>query len=229
LWLGGIAGSGGTLVYSVTQVEYRDQVACLSTPKEPGACDLKVTTGGGIYRIVGRNTPVRIKGAPASVAVAASGNDVAYVPATGASTADGHPLASQNVPVEVRDVDTGSLIVSVSPEAAPLAIGLSSTILGVLSQSEGRLVLDWYALATGKPMGTLRLPLGASPTLSVSDSAIVFRVGRSIRVVDVNTKRIRTVAKAAGTPLGLSIAGDRVAWAENVAGRGRIRAITLAS
>jgi hypothetical protein len=229
LWLGGIAGSGETLVYSVTQVAYRDQVACLSTPKEPGACDLKVTTGGGIYRIVGRNTPMRIKGAPASVAVAASGNDVAYVPATGASTADGHPLASRNVPVEVRDVDTGSLIVSVSPEAAPLAIGLSSTVLGVLSQSAGRLVLDWYALATGKPMGTLRLPLGASPTLSVSDGAIVFRVGRSIRVVDVNTKRIRTVAKAAGMPIGLSIAGNRVAWAENVAGRGRIRAITLAS
>ncbi len=229
LWLGGIAGSGGTLVYSVTQVAYRDQVACLSTPKEPGACDLKVTTGGGIYRIVGRNTPMRIKGAPAAVAVAASGNDVAYVPATGASTTDGHPLASRNVPVEVRDADTGSLVVSVSPEAAPLAIGLSSTVLGVLSQSGGRLILDWYALATGKPMGTLRLPLGASPALSVSDSAVVFRVGRSIRAVDVHTKRVRTVAKAAGTPVGLSIAGNRVAWAENVAGRGRIRAITLAS
>ena len=99
---------------------------------------------------------------------------------------------------------------------------------GLLLGSGGRLVLSWYALATGKQIGTLRLPLGASPELSVGNSAIVFRVGRSIRVVDVHTKRIRTVAKAAGTPIGLSIAGNRVAWAENVAGRGRIRAITLA-
>ncbi|HEY5099549.1 MAG TPA: hypothetical protein VII54_05815 [Gaiellaceae bacterium] len=228
LWLGGVAGSGGTLVYAVAQVAYKDQVACLSSPKEPGACELKVAPGGGIYRIVGRKPPTRIKGAPAAVAVAASNNDVAYVPAIGASTVDGHPLASRNVPVEVRDVDTGSLVVSVSPEAAPLAIGLSSTVLGVLGRSGGRLVLGWYALPTGRPLGTLRLPLGASPNLSVGNSAIVFRVGRSIRVVDVHTKRIRTVAKAAGTPIGLSIADDRVAWAENVAGRGRIRAITLA-
>jgi hypothetical protein len=228
LWLGGVAGSGGTLVYAVAQVAYKDQVACLSSPKEPGACDLKVTTGGGIYRIVGRKTPIRIKGAPAAVAVAASGNDVAYVPATGTSTVDGRPLASREGLVEVRDVDTGSLVASVSPGAAPLAIGLSSTVIGVLGRSGGRLILGWYGLATGKQLGTLRLPLGASPELSVGDTAIVFRVGRSIRVVDVHTKRIRTVAKAAGTPIGLSIAGDRVAWAENVAGRGRIRAITLA-
>ena len=160
--------------------------------------------------------------------MAASGNDVAYVPATGTSTVDGRPLASLDVPVEVRDVDTGSLVASVSPEAAPLTIGLSSTVIGVLGSSGGRLVLSWYALATGKQIGTLRLPLGASPELSVGTGAIVFRVGRSIRVVDVHTKRIRTVAKAAGAPIGLSIAGNRVAWAENVAGRGRIRAITLA-
>ena len=227
LWLGGVAGSGGTLVYAVAEVAYKDQVACLSTPNGPGACDLKVAAGGGIYRIVGRKPPVPIKGAPPAVAVAASSNDVAYVPATGASTVDGHPLASRNIPVDVRDIRTGSLVASVSPEATPLTIGLSSTVLGVLGQSGGRLVLGWYALPSGKPLGTLQLPLGASPALSVGDAAIVFRVGRSIRVVDVHSKRIRTVAKAAGTPIGLSIAGNRVAWAENVAGRGRIRAITL--
>jgi len=227
LWLGGVAGSGGTLVYAVAEVAYKDQVACLSAPNEPGACELKVA-GGGIYRIVGRKPPMPIKGARAAVAVAATNKDVAYVPAVGTSTVDGRPLASRNVPVEVRDIDTGSLVASVSPEAPPIAIGLSSTVLGVLGQSGGRLVLGWYAVATGKLIGTLRLPIGASPTLSVSDSAIVFRVGRSIRVVDVHSKRVRTVAKAAGTPIGLSIAGNRVAWAENVAGRGRIRAITLA-
>ena len=62
----------------------------------------------------------------------------------------------------------------------------------------------------------------------VGDRTIVFRVGRSIRTVAVHGKRVRTVAKAAGIPIGLSIAGNRIAWAENVAGRGRIRAVTLA-
>ncbi|MFL5911221.1 MAG: hypothetical protein ACJ768_11695 [Gaiellaceae bacterium] len=227
LWLGGVAGSTGTLVYAVAQVAYKDQVACLSTPKEPGACDLKVTDGG-IYRIVGRKAPLKIKNAPAAVAVAASGNDVAYVSASGAASADGHPLASPTVPVEVRDITTGSLVTSVSPEATPVAIGLSAKILAVLSRSGGQLALDWYDVSTGKPIGTLQLPLGASPALSVSDSAIVFRVGSSIRAVAVHGRRIRTVAKATGTPIGLSIAGNRIAWAENVAGRGRIRAVTLA-
>ena len=55
----------------------------------------------------------------------------------------------------------------------------------------------------------------------------MFRVGLSIRAVDVQSKAVTTVAKAAGMPVGLSIAGDRIAWAENVGGRGRIRAVTL--
>lgn len=228
LWLGGVAGSGGTLVYAVAKVAYKDQVACLSTPKEPGACALKVT-GGGIYRIVGRKAPLSIKGdARPAVMVAASGNDIAYVPASGAATADGRPLASADVPVEVLDADSGSRVASVSVQSTPVAIGLSATVLAVLGRSGGRLVLDWYDVSTGKPLGTLKLGRGAAPALSVGNRTIVYRVGRSIRAVDVRTKRVRAVAKAAGTPIGLSIAGDRIAWAENVAGRGRIRAVTLA-
>lgn len=226
-WLGGISGSGGTLVYAVAQVAYKDQVACLSAPQEQGACDLKVT-GGGIYRIVGRKAPLQISHAPAAVAVAASGDDVAYIAASRAAAADGHPLPSSTVPVEVRDIVTGSLVTSVSPGSTAVAVGLSANVLAVLGRSAERLVLDWYDVSTGKPLGTLRLPAGAAPALSVSDSAIVFRVGRSIRAVGVQSKHVRKVARAAATPIGVSIAGNRIAWAENVAGRGRIRAVTLA-
>jgi hypothetical protein len=228
LWLGGVAGSGGTLVYAVAQVAYMDQVACLSSPKEPGACALKVTDGGGIYRIVGRKAPMRIAGAKAAVLLAASSNDIAYVPASGAATADGRPLASAAVPVEVLDADSGSRVASVSVQSTPVAIGLSTTVLAVLGRSAGRLILDWYDVPTGKPLGTLTLPPGAAPALSVGDDTIVYRVGRSIRAVTIHGKRVRAVARAAGTPIGLSIAGNRIAWAENVAGRGRIRAVTLA-
>ena len=227
-WLGGVAGSGTTLVYAVAEVAYKDQLACLSTPKEAGACDLKVM-GGGIYRVVGRKAPLRIDQAPPSVAVATSGSDVAYIPASGAATADGRPLAALDASVDVRDVATGSIVTSISPDTPPVAVGLSNTVLAVLGRSSGRLVLSWYDSNTGKQLGTLRLPPGAAPMLSVSDSTIVFRVGRSIRVVAVHGKRVRTVARATATPIGLSITGSRIAWAENVGGRGRIRAITLAS
>jgi hypothetical protein len=227
LWLTGVAGSGSTLVYAVAQVAYKNQVDCLSTPEAPGACDLKVVRGG-IYRIVGRKTPLPVKGAGAAVAVAASGDDVAFVPAAGTSTADGHPLASADVPVEVRNVLTGSLVASVSPNGAPVAIALSGGTLALLGRSAGKLVLTWYDIPTGKEMGSVRVPAATAPELSASDGTIVFRVRRSIRSVDVQTKRVRTVAAAAAVPIGLSIAGRRVAWAENLAGRARIRAITLA-
>jgi hypothetical protein len=226
-WLSGIAGSGTTLVYAVAEVQYEDQVACLSTPKAPGACALEIS-GGGIFRIVGRNAPLRVRGASAAVAVAAAGDDVAYVPAAAAAAADGHPLPSADAPVDVRNAATGELVTSVVPGAQPIAIGLSSTVLALLSRSGDRLMLDWYDVPAGRPAGSLLLPKRAEPAIAVGDRTIVFRVGRSIRTVDVRTKQVDKIATAAATPIGLSIAGSRVAWAENVGERGRIRAVTLA-
>ncbi|HEY2072885.1 MAG TPA: hypothetical protein VGG88_04865 [Gaiellaceae bacterium] len=227
LWLAGVAGGGTTLVYAVAQVAYRDQLECLSTPKAPGACALKVVDGG-IYRVVGRKTPVKIDESSASVAVAVAGDTVAFVPAVGSSTTDGHPLASPNVPVEVLNADTGARVASVSPDGTPVAIALSTGTLALLGRIGGKLVLSWYEMPSGKPAGDLTLPAKAADTVSAGDGAVVFRVGRSIRWVDVATKKVHTVATAAATPIGLSIAGRRVAWAENVGGRGRIRAVTLA-
>jgi hypothetical protein len=83
-------------------------------------------------------------------------------------------------------------------------------------------------MPTGSPLGSIHVPPATTPAISAGDHAIVFRVGRSIRALDVKTKRVRTIATAAATPIGLSIAGRRVAWAENFAGRARIRAIVLA-
>lgn len=227
LWLSGVSGSGSTLVYGVAQVAYKNQVDCLSTPNAPGACDLKIVDGA-IYRVVGRKTPVKVRGTGAVVAVSASGSDVAFVRAVGTSSTDGHPLAAADVPVEVRDALTGSLVTSVSPTGVPVAVSLSGGALAILSRTAGKLVLDWYEMPTGKPLGSVHVPPTTTPVLSAGDNAIVFRVGSSIRVVDLKTKSVRRIATAAATPIGLSIAGRRVAWAENLAGHARIRAITLA-
>jgi hypothetical protein len=226
LWLGGIAGSGETLVYAVANVAYKDQVMCLSTPKAPGACALKVA-GGGVYRIVGRRPPEPVPGAAAAVAVAASGDAVAYVPAAETSTADGHPVASATEPIEVREVSTGKELARVASDGRPVAIALAAKTLAVLQSSAGRLLLTWYDVSTGQELGSMKLAPGATQ-LSAGDHDIVFRVGRSIRAVDIATKEVRVVAKAAATPIGLSVTGSRVAWAENVHGRGRIRSVDLA-
>lgn len=225
LWLGGVAGDAGTLVYSVAQVQYRDQVACLSTPNAPGACDFEVS-GGGIYRVVGRKQPTPVHDAPPAVEVATSGNDVAYVAANGANAA-GRPLASPDVPVEIRDVRTGALVASITPPGTALAIALYGNVLALLTRAPAGLSLNWYDVRTGDSSGSAVAPAQTATALSVGDKAIVFRVGRSIRTANLSTGKVQTVAKAVSTPIGLSVVGTRVAWAENVDGRGRIRALTL--
>jgi hypothetical protein len=55
----------------------------------------------------------------------------------------------------------------------------------------------------------------------------VFSTGRTIRLLDSRTRATSVLATAGSRPIGLSVSGRRVAWAENIRGRGRIRALTL--
>jgi hypothetical protein len=224
LWLGGIAGDADTLVYAITSVDYVDEVACLSTPDAPDACAMKID-GGGIYRVVGRSDRL-VPHTEASVAVAASGTNVAYLTASSVA-AHGQPQTSADRPIEIRDVATGGQMATARPAGIPLAIALSPTVLATLEQTRLGLRIAWYSPSTGALSGSVPVPAATSLELSTSDGLIVFRVGRSIRSIDVASRRVRTLAKAAATPIGLSVEGDRVAWAENVKGRGRIRDLIL--
>ena len=76
--------------------------------------------------------------------------------------------------------------------------------------------------------GRLRhLQRATDARLGASDRYVVFRVRRSVRVLDAATGKARRIATAAGRPIGLSIEGARIAWAENVHGHGRIRALRV--
>ena len=227
MWLGGIVGSGTSLLYSVVDVQYHDQVACLSAPTSAHACDLDVT-GGAIYRVVGRKLPTPIRGAGPAVGLAVSGGEVAYLPAAASARADGQPIASPETSVYIRDVQTGDLIASIAPGGVPLAIGLSTTVLALLERTPSGLVLSWYDHETGELVHSITVPKATAPELAVGTTTIVYRDGHTIRAIDLHTHHVRVLAKAASTPIGLSIANDRVAWAEDVAGHGRIRAVTLA-
>jgi hypothetical protein len=225
LWLGGLAGDDDTLVFAVADVAFKDEVACLSTPKAPHACDME-TRGGGVYRVVGRKPPTLVKGTTAAVAVACAGTRVAYVRAAPSATSSGRPVPSPSLPIEVRDARTGTLVTSIAPSGAPVAIALSDDVLAVLEQTADGMTLAWYDPSSGSTLGSLPVPAAATG-LAAGRGVVVFRVGRSIRVLEASGKHARVVAKTVGTPIGLTVDGLRIAWAENVAGRGRIRAVTV--
>ena len=218
LWLGGVAGNAKTLVYGVSSVAYVDQVACLAG----GSCRRKLI-GGGIHKIVGRNDPL-IPGTWATLAVAVSGTRIADVQAAGVGS-NGEPFASARLPVEIRDAETGKVLTRVVPRGVPDAVALSPDVLATLERSALGLRIAWYDPDNGSPLGSVPVPQSTSPELSAGGHLIVFRVGSSIRSVDIDSHAVRTLTKAAATPIGLSIQGSRIAWAENVKGRGRIRAL----
>jgi hypothetical protein len=69
------------------------------------------------------------------------------------------------------------------------------------------------------------VPLAATD-LSAGSGGIVFRAARDIYVLGPPAGP-KLVARTAARPIGLTIEGRRIAWAENLHGKGRIEAMTL--
>jgi hypothetical protein len=227
LWLGGIAGDSirtgpdtiSTLVYGTTAVQFVDEIACLSG----GSCDMKIS-GGGVYRVTGRKPPELVPNTEPAVEVAVSGSTVAYVPAADVG-ANGTPLAAADGPVELVDVRTGRRIAAASPAGTPIAIALAPHTLVMLERTPAGLTLAWYSATTGALVGSVAVPANTLPELTANDQQAVFRIGRFIHLLTYATSHSRTVAQTVGAPIGVSLEGSRLAWAENVKGRGRIRAL----
>jgi hypothetical protein len=176
----------------------------------------------------GRQVPKLIPGTESggAVEVAASSGAVAYVPAADVGK-QGRPVAGADLPIEVVDARTGASISRVSPQGTPIAITLAPRILATLERTPLGLRLAWYDRATGAPAGSVPVSGRTSPELTATDRTIVYHVRRSIRAVDVETHNVRTLAHAATDPIGLSLEGQRLAWAENLKTAARIRALTV--
>jgi hypothetical protein len=220
LWLGGIAGSGATLVYAVTVVAYVDQVACLSG----GSCRLKIA-GGGVRLVLGRRNPL-IPGTGPAVAVAASSGRIAYIPAAGVAK-NGLPVTSSAVSIPVRSAQGGALLARIEPQGLPLGVALAPHVLALIERGAGETDINWYDPASGDQLGSVRVPRSTGTRLSATDQVIVYRVGRAVHAIDVATGQTRTLLTSPVTPIGLSLDGDHLFWAENVHGKGRIRSLSL--
>ena len=161
-----------------------------------------------------------------AVAVAASDGAVAYV-APDSVGKQGRPLAGVDSPIDVVDATTGDLVSRVQPQGTPLALALSPQTVSTLERTPLGLRVAWYDRTTGNAIGSVPVSSKTSPELTATDRTIVYRVGRSIRAVDIATSKARTLAQAAAEPVGLSLEGKRLAWAENLKGSARIRTLSV--
>ena len=220
-WLGGVAGAGRTLAYSWYDIEYVNPTACLST----GRCKQKIADGG--IQLVTRTTDTPLPGALPALQLAASGDRIAYIPATTANS--GRASGGHNATIYVVDAGTGDVVGSVSVHGEPAAIALTSHVLVVLLDQGGpRERISWYTPTGVTRLGSVLVSARAAPELAVNDQLIVYRVFGRINGVPLHGGRIRTLAKtSADNTIGPSLAHGRLLWAVNHGNSGRLRALSV--
>ena len=82
-------------------------------------------------------------------------------------------------------------------------------------------------MRNGAWIGATGVPVNATGSLSISGRDVVFRSGRSIRLLDAATGDSGVLAVATSTPIGLSAEGRWAVWAERVGGRSRIVSVAF--
>ena len=218
-WLGGVAGAGRTLAYSWDDVEYVDPDACLSG----GSCKQKIADGG--IRLVTRTDVATLPGTLPALQLAAAAGRIAYVPATVVKA--GRPTVTLNNTIRIVDAVTGDPLGQAFVKGIPLAIALSTHVLAVLTSSGPHDRISWFSATDGTKLGDALVPATAVPQLAASDRLIVYRVGRSLRSVSTRTGRSANLVKTGPTYLGLSLAHNRLVWAENHNHTGRLRTFAV--
>jgi hypothetical protein len=221
-WLGGVTGSGRTLAYSWYDIEYEDPTACLSG----GRCKQKIADGG--IQLVTRTADTPLPGALPALQLAASGDRIAYIPATTANS--GRASAGHHATVYVVDAGTGDVVGSVSVQGEPAAVALTSHVLAVLLDQGGpRERISWYTPTGDKKLGSVLVSGRSEPQLAVNNQLIVYRVFSKLNGIPIHGGRIRTLAKtSAENTVGLSLANGRLLWAVNRGETGRLRALAVA-
>lgn len=127
--------------------------------------------------------------------------------------------------VEIRDVRSGRAINRFTTDGDASAVALGPDYIALLVDHHPGIRLELYNLN-----GSLRRAATVSSrarNLSAADGSVVFATGRVIRRLDAKTGVVSALSTARRAPIGLSIEGRRIVWAENVKGSGRIFALTL--
>ncbi len=151
-----------------------------------------------------------------------------------AVSASGASLALASAPdVEIRNAHTGALRLRlVPPTHEPVALALTPTFLAVLVgyHSSGEQLQPTRILVyglDGKLRRTAGVPRSTAGELDAAGRWVVYHTGKTIRGLDLNSGRTRILTMAKTWPIGLSLEGRRLAWAEQLTKQSRIRALTL--
>jgi hypothetical protein len=160
--------------------------------------------------------------------VASSNGALAYIRAAGVDD-QGRPVSGPDLPIDVVDATTGTLLNHIVPRGTPVSLALTPTYVATLERTAAGPRISWYTRNPTDSNGGGSVPVSSKATsqITAGDRWIVYRVGRSIRGVDTATGKVHVLAHAAADPVGLSLDGSRLAWAENLGGWARIRALYL--
>ena len=209
-WLTAMDGDGSTLTYADLVV---------SGKTLPDDTDVYFADRGTVRRVTGRSRGiVQAQGPPLRIAVA--GTRIALVYADRAE----HELAVLRASQTVRVLDlSGHVVATVVAQGRPRAVALTPPYLALLLGN--RVALYRYDMPGTPPR--LSDPHFSSAGLDASGTLVVGHSGRAIWLYDVASGASRRIATAASAPIGLSIDGHKVAWAENIRSGGRIRAMAV--
>ncbi len=170
---------------------------------------------GGVKRLGSDLRLTVVPGMPAVAALAAGGGNVALVPrgTVGATTSPRAVLRD----VQVRNAASLELRTTATASGSVFSVAVS----GLRLVARRPVVAETFSL-DGQPLRRAAIPFAAMD-VRTGGTRVVYRVGRSIYLLG----RKLPLVVAATTPVGLSVDGTRLAWAENAGGHGRIRALTL--
>lgn len=122
--------------------------------------------------------------------------------------------------IEVRAASSLALRATLTTQATIGTVAASAALVAARVPS----AIESFRV-DGRPPTHALVPSGATD-VRAGGGRVVYRVGRVIWAIE-ETGRRTPVAVAATTPIGLSVNGRRLTWAENPGGHGRIRALTL--
>ena len=213
-------GDGPDLVYALVAERLRDADRCLG---ENVGCEV-VAVEGRVMRVVDGRA-VRIRGIAASAPIDVAAGRLARVPIV----PRGKRVGQRPSLVEIRHARTGALMRTIPLGGRPAALALSSTTVAALIAPRGEGPrIERYGVRTGRRIGITTVEKSIVGPLDAEGRAVVYHAGREIRLLDARGV-VRPLARTISVrgPIGLSIDGRQVAWAENLRSRGVVRAVAI--
>jgi hypothetical protein len=130
--------------------------------------------------------------------------------------------------IEVRAGIGGALLGTFRSKGAPRAVAISRRLVAVLTVELNKREVRFFDARSGAPRGNLRVSPYAEG-LVASGRWVVFWTAsdNAIRLLDTRSRKVSVAAIAKGRPIGLSVSGRRLAWAEALSRGSRIRSLTL--